>query len=254
MDSIDAVIARLDDIITDSIARQDRRGYFAALYNRVTLRVRDGIARGEFSDGELMQRFDVAFARRYLDAYDAHQAGGTPAGAWRQSFAAARADGIDVLQHLLLGMNAHIHLDLGVAAAAVCPGAALPSLRDDFYQINDILASLVSTVVREVEEVDGEERPVLGAVLSAIDHVGGRLERATVDFFLDEARASAWRFAEELAALPPDGVAAVIARRDAHTVLIGHGVLALRPVATVLAAGDEDVATTIRVLARGENY
>jgi hypothetical protein len=46
---IDGVIERLEAIVRESIARGDRAGYFAALYNRVTQAVRDGIARGEFS-------------------------------------------------------------------------------------------------------------------------------------------------------------------------------------------------------------
>ena len=41
--TIDDVVARLDDILRRTSAAGDRRGYFAALYNRVTLRVRDGV-------------------------------------------------------------------------------------------------------------------------------------------------------------------------------------------------------------------
>jgi hypothetical protein len=37
-----------------------------------------------------------------------------------------------VVQHVLLGMNAHINLDLGVAAAEVAPGPAIAGLRGDF--------------------------------------------------------------------------------------------------------------------------
>jgi hypothetical protein len=48
-------------------------------------------------------------------------------------------------------MNAHINLDLGIAAAQVAPGPALPALHTDFLCINAILASVVATVVPAAE-------------------------------------------------------------------------------------------------------
>ena len=43
-----------------------------------------------------------------------------------------------MLQHLLIGMNAHISLDLGIAAARTAPGEALPVLTQgidqDFFE------------------------------------------------------------------------------------------------------------------------
>ena len=73
--SLDEVVAPLEQIIEDSAARADRLGYFAALYNRVTEQVRDGIARGEFADNARMAQLDVTFANRYIAAYDAWRAG-----------------------------------------------------------------------------------------------------------------------------------------------------------------------------------
>ncbi len=49
--TIDEVVARIDDIIDQSRADNSRIGYFAALYRKVTVGVRDGIAAGEFEDG-----------------------------------------------------------------------------------------------------------------------------------------------------------------------------------------------------------
>src|SRR5580692_9962210 len=113
--TINEVLARLDAIIEQSIAANDRRGFFAAVYKRVTLAVRAGIADGEFDDGPRMERLDVTFANRYLDAYDAYARGDKASMVWVKTFDAARSDDVLVLQHLLLGMNAHIALDLGIA-------------------------------------------------------------------------------------------------------------------------------------------
>ena len=68
LQTIDDVVAALDAIIQRAWDEQSRLGYFAALYRRVTRAVRDGIAKGQFSDGPLMEKLDVVFASRYLDA------------------------------------------------------------------------------------------------------------------------------------------------------------------------------------------
>ena len=56
-----------------------------------------------------------------------------------------------ILQHLLLGMNAHINLDLGIAAATVAPREALPSFQHDFDEINVILTGLIGAVEAEMQ-------------------------------------------------------------------------------------------------------
>lgn len=138
--TIDDVLVRLDAIVDDCRRRADRRGMFAALYRRVTRAVKRGIQSGRFADGPRMDRIDVAFARRYLDAYDARIAGQPITRAWQVAFDAAERSGYLILQHLLVGMNAHINLDLGIAAAYTCPGPLLCELRPDYDVINDILA------------------------------------------------------------------------------------------------------------------
>src|SRR5258705_13901399 len=78
--SIDEVISRLDAIIgraiiERAIVERDRLGFFAVLYRTVTAAVRDGIAAGRFEDGPRMERLDIVFANRYLQAFDLHRRG-----------------------------------------------------------------------------------------------------------------------------------------------------------------------------------
>ena len=140
---IDGILERLSPIVVQTKAENSPLGYFAALYRKVTLQVKSDIERSRFEDNARMERLDVIFANRYLAAYDAHRAGRTPTGVWALSFAAAQQWWPIVLQHLLLGMNAHINLDLGIAAARTAPGDRLPDLKDDFDRINEVLAGLV---------------------------------------------------------------------------------------------------------------
>lgn len=89
--TIDEVISQLDDIIARSIRDGSRLGYFAALYRKVTLKVKEGIAQGRFDDGPRMERLDVTFANRYLEAMDQFRRGQQTTRCWLVSFKAAAA-------------------------------------------------------------------------------------------------------------------------------------------------------------------
>src|SRR5215213_6420550 len=142
--TIEEIIARLEQLIDDSLRERRRIGYFAALYERVTSNVRRALVAGDvFRDNPRMERLDVIFAGRFLAAWDAHAAGREPTASWRVAFKCLEDPGPLVVQHLMLGMNAHINLDLGVAAAAVATTPQeLQSLKPDFMKINEILGRL----------------------------------------------------------------------------------------------------------------
>ncbi|MGB1277620.1 MAG: DUF5995 family protein, partial [Nannocystaceae bacterium] len=52
--TIDDVLEALDDILVDARRDKSRNGYFAALYRKVTVRVKQGIEAGEYDDGPRM--------------------------------------------------------------------------------------------------------------------------------------------------------------------------------------------------------
>ncbi|MBV5348354.1 hypothetical protein JZU61_01590, partial [bacterium] len=64
--TIEEVISALEIIIAESEQKKDPAGYFAALYQKVTIKVKEGIASGYFDDGPRMEQLDVLFAKRYL--------------------------------------------------------------------------------------------------------------------------------------------------------------------------------------------
>ena len=105
--TIDQVIAQLDDAVAWSRQRKSRLGYFAALYRRMTQEVKNGIAQGRFQDGARMEKLDVIFANRYLAAFNQRRLRRKPTQAWQAAFVQASDRSVLILQHLLLGMNAH---------------------------------------------------------------------------------------------------------------------------------------------------
>jgi hypothetical protein len=151
-----------------------------------------------------------------------------------------------VIQHLMLGMNAHINLDLGIAAASVAPTPqALEALHADFNRINDVLARLV----RIVEDQLCTICPPLQRLADRItveDHV--------FDFGMNSAREVAWKLAQDLVAAPRESWPSIIARRDA---LSAAAALALYPLhglaaATALAVHShesKDIRWNIQVVA-----
>lgn len=248
--TIDGVVARLDEIVRDSVNAGSRFGYFAALYNRVTMTVRDGIRAGAFDDNARMEQLDVAFANRYLAAYDAWLRHEMPTRVWQVAFSAGTRTDLSVLQHLFLGMNAHINLDLGIAAAAVAPGDAIHGLQRDFNRINDVLASLLPVVETQLREMS----PLLDGLTTVADRMDNIDDRIG-NFSMEKARDGAWRFALRLAPLRSSiALGLAIDARDVITAAVGVHFQEPGPMALALGGPDGvDVSARVRVLARGES-
>lgn len=211
IETIDDAIERMDANLDRAIEQRDPRGYFTAVYRGVTQRVRDGVVAGEFEDNERMERFDVRFARYWLDAYAGWDREEPVSESWRCSFETARR-GATVMQHLVLGINAHINLDLAVAAAEVCPGDQIMELEQDFERINGVLAGLVD----EMQDAIAEVSPVSGL----LDVVAMGIDEVVVDFSLRTARERAWSFAGQLAAA--GSPARMLRERDVAVAAIGR--------------------------------
>lgn len=204
--TIDEVIQLLQEIIQQAITQKSTKGYFAVLYLKVTQKVKEGIQNGTFENGPRMEKLDVIFANRYIQAYYQYQAKEATSKSWEAAFAAAENYWIIVLQHLLLGMNAHINLDLGIAAAQVCPKDEIHTLQNDFNTINTILSSLVEDVERNLTEV----WPILKWILEKTKSIDTFL----IDFSMQKAREGAWKYALELAPLEGNEAKESITIRD----------------------------------------
>ncbi|MFT7644639.1 MAG: hypothetical protein ACI9BF_000289 [Candidatus Paceibacteria bacterium] len=215
--TIDEVISSLDQIVNECQNSRNRMGYFPAVYNRVTRRVKQKIITGAFEDNQRMERFDVIFANRYLAAHHAYHKGSPHSESWAVTFNAANKWGPMVIQHLLAAMNAHISLDLGIAAAET-EVQDLDSLKNDFDQINDILDSLVDEVEQELREIF---RP-----LHTIDKLTGNVYKSVAHVGIVKSRNIAWSVAQEYSKLQSDSARqAYIQARDQHVALIGKQIL-----------------------------
>ncbi|RIW13732.1 hypothetical protein D0X99_15960 [Algoriphagus lacus] len=189
MKTIDEVLIRMDQIVTECKSTSSRIGYFAVLYRQVTRRVRDGILAGEFEDNPRMEVLDVLFAKRFIDAYELWKAGKKPTESWRLAFEASKNPRLLVLQHLFLGINAHINLDLGIAASETMAGKTLIGIQGDFNKINSLLAELVDGVKANISTIS----PIFGWLIPLAK---GR-DEMLLNFSIQLARDGAWKYAGE---------------------------------------------------------
>jgi hypothetical protein len=194
----DRVVGALESVVARCATEGDRAGFFAALYLSVTTTVRQRSIDGRFEDTARMERFVCHFAARYLDAERAWRDGARCSESWKAAFRAAGRWRPIVLQHLLLGINAHINLDLGVAAADV-GGNEMDAVRADFDTVNDVLGDLV-------------------------DRIGGEGDETLIRFSLIAARRQAWSVAVRLSTLTGIERVRAIDAIDAATVGVARAV------------------------------
>lgn len=212
--TIDDVISRLDTIADRAAVTGTRDGYFAALYAQVTRGVRLRARQGWFADGPFMEQLDVVFANRYFDAHEAWQDGRKPPRSWGVAFAgAARAD-LCVLQHLMLGMNAHINFDLGPAVVDATPGGAIEAHQADFARVNDILLTMLPRVQAALDAVS--------PMLLVVDRLGQHCDGAVAGFSMKVARGEAWHAAEDIVRSPDRALA--VDRLDRRVALLARGI------------------------------
>ena len=182
----------IDELRAAALAADDASGHFPAMYARVTLRIQAAVESGRFGDGSGMVRFAGAFARWYLRP----RSGVEPIpGSWRAAWAVGGDGRLLIVQHLLLGINAHVNHDLAQVVVEVADERGdLAAMRADFDAVNAVLSETMPDVLRDLGRASRW-------VNVAAARGGGRL----FNFSLGAARDQAWRFAERNYPLSVEG-------------------------------------------------
>lgn len=204
--TIHDVISCLDEIILFCKEKSSRMGYFSTLYKAMTLGVQTGIEQGAFQDGPRMEHLDVVFANRFLDAFSDYISGKSVTHVWMHTFKAAEQTNLTVVQHLLLGINAHINLDLGIATASISTPDNLESLHEDYNQINEIIANVYNAMEKELRKISW-----LAIFLKPLD-TGGT--HSVINFSIQKARDLAWDNAKILVGKAPGQEDQIITTTD----------------------------------------
>jgi hypothetical protein len=222
--TIDEVLNRLDAIIEESGKNNDPLGYFAYIYRRTTAEIKKAISDKKFEDNERMEKFDVLFANKYLDAYRDFQKGIPVCSPWFIAFQ-ARKERITILQHIILGMNAHINYDLGLSAAEFTSGRRIESMKNDFMLVNDVLAGLVDELQVKVSRVS--------SLMFLLDWIGKKNDEAVMNFSMEKARLQAWNFAVALSV--SDNQEKMVKMNEVDEIIGKLGGIVMSPPGKVLA-------------------
>ena len=193
--TIHQVLEQLDAIIQDSITTNSRMGLFAYIYRRTTAEIASEIDSGNFEDNQRLEALDVAFANLYLEAYRNYNNNQPVNAAWAYAFEQAD-ESLTILQHIMLGMNAHINLDLAIATATTMSGREINNIEADFDKVNDILFQITNELQDRLSRVS--------PLMFILDLLGKNKDEEIIDFSMRKAREQAWNSANLLWTLGED--------------------------------------------------
>ncbi len=157
----------------------------------MTRSVKKAIHNNAINYNQPMERLCIVFAMRYLDALSLWKSVKRPTKAWYLAFEQTKLSSISVIQHILCGINAHINLDLSIAAAQTCPGPHIHALKGDFEMINTVIASLVDKMQGKLEKISLPMR--------WLDRIGKNYDEKIANFSIGMARDASWIAALKLA-------------------------------------------------------
>ena len=176
----------MDELAQQWEQRSDRRCFFLRCYALMTANTLRAIDQGQFHDPPWVAQLLHRFADYYflaLEAYEQSDAR-TPA-VWQLAFDAAARQETQILQDLLLGINAHINYDLALTLVDMLEpewATLSPEQRrqryEDHCHVNTIIAATVDSVQDQVVTPDNRWLGLVDWVLGPLDeHVAARLIR-----------------------------------------------------------------------------
>jgi hypothetical protein len=210
---IAGVVERMDEALAGLEAAGDPARHFLATYRDVTHAVGSAAAAGRVEDPAWLARWDVAFADFYLDALAARRAGRPVPGPWREAFGAGA--GLHPYQHVLLGMNAHINLDMPLSLLAVvddtdaADSGLMASRRRDHHALDRVIAALVPAQARRLVAAAGAQ-----AQPGGLDRLLMPVSRQASRRLLRHGRREVWHNTAVLLAARREGPDALARQRD----------------------------------------
>ena len=188
---INGVLLELDKIIAQCEKEGSRQAYFAVLYRRMTEAVHKGISDHIFENGSRMEKLDVIFAKRYINAWYCYRNASPCSLSWKTAFDACEKNNLTVVQHLMLGINTHINLDLSIATAETAPDNDIFKMEADYNRINDIIAGAANELQIRLEKIWWP--------MKWLTHIANNRQKAVVNFSISKARQAAWANAVAMA-------------------------------------------------------
>lgn len=183
----------------------DRRAVFLECYTLMTGNMLGAIEASRFHDGEWAGRLLLRFAAYYFQALEAYDQKDIPCTqVWRFAHDCACEGKLHVLQHLLLGINAHINYDLVLSLVDLLDQeweGLSPDQRRHRYEdhclVNEVIAATIDTVQDTVVERYDPR-------LDWVDRLLGRLDERLLSALISRWRQEVWEEALRFLETPPE--------------------------------------------------
>ncbi len=199
---LDDLVTRMDDRLHEHDAADDLRRIFLTVYRSMTESMQASLDEDLFLDPAWTRDLTLRFAETYFEADEAWCRDGTCATPWEVAFRTATSTRHLVVEHALLGINAHIVYDLprAVADTMVAHGdlgggdtaVVLARRRFDYDAVNHVLA-------RTVDRVQDLLATRFSPTVRLLDALAFRLDEYAAEALLRYARTQGWHAAVALA-------------------------------------------------------
>ncbi len=178
MHSTDAhVLTRMQALVMDWEQHADRKAIFLRCYMMMTSNMFAAIEQREFKDPTWVNRLLHRFTDYYFTALEAYQQSPATAPAvWQLAHRTTHNPQATSLQHLLLGVNAHINYDLVLTLVDLLKpewarlSATQRSERHaDHYQVNEVIGRTIDAAQDQVLEPNMPFMDLIDKLLGPID-------------------------------------------------------------------------------------
>lgn len=195
------IISRMKQQADSWAAAQDHRSVFLECYSLMTGNMLVAIDEGRFKDGVWAKKLLLRFADYYFIALDAYGCTDEECvTVWTYAHDCSCKKDLHVLQHLLLGINAHINYDLVLSLVdllepewEMLSESERRDRYDDHCLVNKVIAATIDTVQDTVVERYDPKMDIIDRVLGRLDE---RLLSALINRWRQEVWDKAMRFLE----------------------------------------------------------
>lgn len=197
--SVSEVITNFEWLESYFFDHDDLRGVFTTAYLHITRSINNAFGSNTFLGDEWTRSYLTRFANLYREAvlnYENQKTELVPK-SWLASFELAKNKEGLIIQHLLLGINAHINHDLAIALFDIKIDPERDHKYADHTNVNLILEKATDGLKHEVAEK-------YAPILNRLDQGLGTLDDEITEFSIPKAREHAWSFAIALTAAQSD--------------------------------------------------
>ncbi len=199
LQALDPTLAKMQQHVQAWEATSDRRAIFLTCYAMMTQNMLVALAAGEFQNRDWAEALLRRFADYYFEAlvaYEGRSAATPPV--WQHTFESASRPDLHVIQHLFMGVNAHINYDLVFVLEELLrpewpqlDTAAVESYYRDHCYVNEVIFRTINAVQDEVVER-------YSPLMDVVDKALGNLDEHLLGQVIRRWREEVWSSAIEL--------------------------------------------------------